>query len=97
MAPDVVIGTMTEVDAPRRMAFDVAPTGGPGDHVRVELAAGTGHGARLTLTVTGTDPAECDAAVAQWGDGRRRAPGGVGGELGARQRQLILVPPTSRT
>ncbi len=69
MAPDVVIGTMTEVDAPRRMAFDVAPTGGPGDHVRVELAAGTGHGARLTLTVTGTDPAECDAAAAQWGEG----------------------------
>ena len=69
MAPDVVIGTMTEVAAPSRLAFDVAATGGPGDHVLVELAPGTGHGARLTLTVTGRDPAECDAAVEQWGDG----------------------------
>ncbi len=69
MAPDVVIGTMTEVDAPRVLAFDVAPTGGPGDHVRVELSEGTGHGARVVLTVTGTDPAERDAAVDQWGTG----------------------------
>lgn len=69
MAPDIVLGTMTEVDKPRTMAFDLAPTGGPGDHVRVELSDGTGHGARLVLTVTGTDPAERDAAVDQWGTG----------------------------
>jgi uncharacterized protein YndB with AHSA1/START domain len=69
MAPDVVIGTMTDVDEPRLLAFDVAPTGGPGDHVRVELADGTGHGARLVLVVTGSDPAERDAAVEQWGSG----------------------------
>jgi uncharacterized protein YndB with AHSA1/START domain len=69
MAPDVVIGTMTEVDAPRLLAFDVAATGGPGDHVRVELIDGTGHGARVVLTVTGTDRRERDAAVAQWGTG----------------------------
>ena len=41
----------------------------PGDHVRVELSEGTGHGARIVLTVTGTDPAERDAAVEQWGTG----------------------------
>lgn len=67
MAPDVVIGTMTEVALHRVLAFDVAPTGGPGDHVRVELADGTGHGVRITLTVTGTDGAERDAAAQMWG------------------------------
>ena len=69
MAPDVVIGTMTEVDIHRLLAFDVAPTGGPGEHVRVELTDGTGHGARIILTVTGTDPGERDAAVEMWGTG----------------------------
>ncbi len=69
MAPEVVIGTMTAVDEPRLLAFDVAPTGGPGEHVRVELTAGTGHGARLVLTVTGSDPADRDAAIDQWGGG----------------------------
>lgn len=69
MAPDLVIGTMTEVDEPRVLAFDVAPGGGPGMHVRVALTPGTGHGARLVLTVRGTDPAERDAAVDQWGRG----------------------------
>jgi uncharacterized protein YndB with AHSA1/START domain len=67
MAPDVVIGTMTEVELHRVLAFDVAPAGGPGEHVRVELGEGTGHGARVTLTVTGTDPAERDAAADVWG------------------------------
>jgi uncharacterized protein YndB with AHSA1/START domain len=69
MAPDVVIGTMTDVVRHRQFAFDVAPTGGPGEHLRVELADGTGHGARITLTVTGTDPGECDAAAEMWGTG----------------------------
>jgi uncharacterized protein YndB with AHSA1/START domain len=69
LAPELVIGTMTEVDEPQVLAFDVAETGGPGEHVRVELGPGTGHGARLILTVTGTDPAERDAAVDQWGHG----------------------------
>jgi uncharacterized protein YndB with AHSA1/START domain len=69
MAPDVVIGTVTEVDSQRVLAFDVAPEGGPGDHVRVELTEGTGHGARIVLTVTATDPAGRDAAAAIWGDG----------------------------
>jgi uncharacterized protein YndB with AHSA1/START domain len=69
MAPEIAIGTMTEVQRHRVLAFDVAPTGGPGEHVRVELANGTGHGARITLTVTGTDPGERDAAAEMWGTG----------------------------
>jgi uncharacterized protein YndB with AHSA1/START domain len=69
MAPDVVIGTITEVELHRVLAFDVAPTGGPGEHLRLELADGTGHGARITLTVTGTDPVERDAAADMWGTG----------------------------
>lgn len=66
MAPDLVVGIMTDVDRHRVLAFDVTDAGGPGDHVRVELTAGTGHGARVTLTVTGTDPDERDAAVENW-------------------------------
>lgn len=69
MAPDVPIGTMTEMVVHRVLAFDVAPTGGPGDHVRVELGEGTGHGARVVLTVTGSDPAEREAAAQMWGTG----------------------------
>jgi uncharacterized protein YndB with AHSA1/START domain len=67
MAPDVVVGTMTEVELHRVLAFDVTPAGGPGEHVRVELADGTGHGVRVTLTVTGSDPGERDAAAEMWG------------------------------
>lgn len=67
MAPEVVIGTMTEVDLHRAFEFDVAPTGGPGERLRLELADGTGHGVRVILTVTGTDPGECDAAAQMWG------------------------------
>ena len=70
MAPDVVIGTITEVGRHEVLAFDVARgTGGPGDHVRVTFTEGTGHGARMTLTVTGTDPTERDAAAEMWGTG----------------------------
>lgn len=69
MAPDVVIGTVTEVDLYRVLALDVAPTGGPGEHLRLELVDGTGHGVRITLTVTGTNPAERDAAAQMWGTG----------------------------
>jgi uncharacterized protein YndB with AHSA1/START domain len=69
MAPDMVMGTMTDVELHRVLAFDVAPTGGPGEHVRVEFADGTGHGARVILTVTGSDPDERDAAAEMWGTG----------------------------
>jgi uncharacterized protein YndB with AHSA1/START domain len=69
MAPDVVIGTMTEVDLHHVLAFDVAPTGGPGEHLRLELVDGTGHGAKITLIVTGTDPTERDAAAQMWAVG----------------------------
>lgn len=66
-APDMVMGTMTAVDLHKVLAFEVSPQGGPGDHVRVELVDGTGHGARVVLTVTGTDPAERDMAAQMWG------------------------------
>jgi uncharacterized protein YndB with AHSA1/START domain len=69
MAPEVVIGTMTEVELHRVLGFDVSPAGGPGEHVRVELSEGTGHGARLVLTVTGVEPGERDAAAEVWGTG----------------------------
>ena len=69
MAPEVVIGTMTEVDPHRSFAFDVAPTGGPGDHLRVEFADGTGHGTRVILTVEGSDADDRDAAADMWGTG----------------------------
>jgi uncharacterized protein YndB with AHSA1/START domain len=69
MAPEVVIGTMTEVELHRLLAFDVAPTGGPGEHVRVELTEGTGHGTRIILAVSGSDPGERDAAAEMWGTG----------------------------
>ncbi|UQN28743.1 SRPBCC family protein [Brachybacterium kimchii] len=67
-APEVVLGTVTEVEAPRLIAFDTG-AGEPGDKVRFELLEGTGHGARMLLTVRGTDPAERDAALEQWGLG----------------------------
>lgn len=68
-APDVVVGVMTEVVHPKVIAFDTNTTGGPGDHVRVELRAGTGHGARLVITITGTGVDERDAAIGMWIDG----------------------------
>lgn len=67
-APEVVLGIVTEMQAPRLLAVDTGP-GEPGDHVRLELIDGTGHGARLLLTVFGSDPAEQDAALEQWGLG----------------------------
>ncbi len=68
-APDVVIGTVTAVERHRLLAFDVAPSGGPGEHVRMELSDGTGHGARIILTVTGRDPEQQQAAADMWGTG----------------------------
>ena len=70
MAPEVVIGTMTEVDLHRVVGVRRgADTGGPGEHLRLEFADGTGHGVRIILTVTGTDPGERDAAAEMWGTG----------------------------
>lgn len=67
-APEVVLGTVTEVEAPRVLAF-ASGAGEPGDHVRFELVEGTGHGARMMISVRGADPAERDAAIEQWGLG----------------------------
>jgi uncharacterized protein YndB with AHSA1/START domain len=86
MAPDMVIGTMTEVDLHRVFAFDVAPTGGPGGHLRLEFADGTGHGVKVTLTVTGTDPAERDAAAQMWA-------GGAIGHLAASAAEWAMAQP----
>jgi hypothetical protein len=69
MAPDKVIGIVTEMAPCEVLAFDVAPDGGPGDHLRWELREGTGHGVRIVLTVTGTGSADRDAAIAMWGRG----------------------------
>jgi hypothetical protein len=33
------------------------------------LTEGTGHGARIVVTVTGTRPEECDEAADTWGTG----------------------------
>ncbi|MCC3761809.1 SRPBCC domain-containing protein [Glycomyces sp. TRM65418] len=66
--PEVVLGTVTEVDAPRTFAFKVAD-GEPGDAVRLRLGEGTGHGARLFLEVRGGEEAELDRAVDRWGAG----------------------------
>lgn len=70
-APEVVLGHLTEVDAPTLLAFDTAD-GEPGDHVRLELGPGTGHGARLVLTVGGRTREDREAAGAQWAEGAVR-------------------------
>lgn len=71
LAPSVVLGHLTEVDAPALLAFDTAE-GEPGDHVRLELGPGTGHGTRLVLTVSGQEAEDREAAAAQWGEGAVR-------------------------
>ena len=86
MAPDMVIGTMTEVALHRVFAFDVAPTGGPGDHIRLVFADSTGHGVKVMLTVTGTDPAERDPAAQMWA-------GGAIGHLAASAAEWAMVQP----
>jgi uncharacterized protein YndB with AHSA1/START domain len=86
MAPDVVVGMVTEVERHRLLAFDVTPAGGPGDHLRLELADGTGHGARITVVVTGTDPDEREAAAQMW------ATGAVG-HLAAKAAEWAMAQP----
>ncbi|MGO1409599.1 MAG: SRPBCC domain-containing protein [Brachybacterium sp.] len=71
LAPSVVLGHVTEVEAPTLLAFDSAD-GEPGDHVRLELGPGTGHGTRLVLTVSGQVAEDREAAAAQWGEGAVR-------------------------
>ena len=57
---------ITDVELHRVLAFDIATSGGPGIHVRLELANGTGHGTRIALTVFGTNSDERDAAAQMW-------------------------------
>lgn len=86
VAPDMAIGTMTEVDLHHPFAFDIAPSGGLGNHVRLEFADGAGHGVKVTFTVTGTDPAERDAAVQMWA-------GGAIGHLAASSAEWAMAQP----
>lgn len=67
-APEVGLGIVTEVDPPRVFAFEIAPDE-PGDSARLELTAGTGHGARLILEISGRVASELEPAIDQWGDG----------------------------
>lgn len=69
-APEVTLGTVTDLETHRLLAFDTAATE-PGDHVRLEFLAGTGHGARMVLVVTGssTDSLDRTNAYEQWGEG----------------------------
>jgi uncharacterized protein YndB with AHSA1/START domain len=67
-APDHVLGTVTEVVPGAVLAWDCSAAE-PGDTVRLRLVEGTGHGARLVVTLTGTDPSDRDAARAQWRQG----------------------------
>ncbi|HEX7132417.1 MAG TPA: SRPBCC family protein [Iamia sp.] len=67
-APDHILGTVTEMVPGEVLAYDCSAAE-PGDTVRLHFAEGTGHGARLVVTLTGTDPADRDPARAQWQQG----------------------------
>ncbi len=67
-APEVVLGDVIEIEPETRILFKTAD-GQPGDLVSFRLGEGTGHGARLELDVSGTDPDEIDAAIDEWGAG----------------------------
>lgn len=67
-APDHVLGTVTEVVPGEVLAWDCSAAE-PGATVRFHFVEGTGHGGRLVVTLTGADPAERDAARAQWRQG----------------------------
>lgn len=64
-APTYVLGTVTEVEPGRLLAWDCSADE-PGDAVRLALIDGTGHGARLQVTIVGSVPAERDAARVEW-------------------------------
>lgn len=67
-APETVLGTVTAVDEPHLLILTTA-TDVPGDRIELRLVAGTGHGARLIFDVHGTDEAELQPAIDEWGDG----------------------------
>ncbi|WP_405675494.1 SRPBCC family protein [Streptomyces sp. NBC_01511] len=61
-ADKVPAGPVTDVRAPELLAYAWHPEG----EVRWELRAGTGHGPRLVLTVTGPRDFDVDAAMVAW-------------------------------
>ncbi|WP_147918623.1 SRPBCC family protein [Ruania zhangjianzhongii] len=67
-APEVVLGYVTHAEEPHRLALDLAPDV-PGDHLTLEFGEGTGHGARVALTVTGADSGQRSPAEGEWGAG----------------------------
>jgi uncharacterized protein YndB with AHSA1/START domain len=68
----LAIGRITETDGSAALAFE-PPADTPGAHVRVELVSGTGHGARMLLTVSGVSADLRDTAIQRWGsDGVER-------------------------
>lgn len=67
-APDHVLGTVTEMTPGEVLAWDCSAVE-PGATVRFGFVPGTGHGCRLVVTLTGTDPSDRDAARAQWQQG----------------------------
>lgn len=87
MPPEVVTDRMTDVERHRLLALNLASTGAPGDRLRVELNDGTGHGTRITLTVTGSDPGERDTAAELWGTGAI-------GHLAASAAEWAMAQPT---
>lgn len=66
--PTHVLATVTEV-VPGELLAWANSADEPGDTVRIELVEGTGHGARLLVTITGSIPGDRDAARDQWHEG----------------------------
>lgn len=65
-ARETVLGTAAAVDEPHLFILTTV-AGVPGDRVELRLVAGTGHGARMVLDVHGTDEAELQPAIEEWG------------------------------
>ena len=65
-ADETVLGSVTDVRSAQLLALDIVP-GKPGDRLILQFAPGTGHGARLILTIDGSDDAEIEETTAQWG------------------------------
>lgn len=59
----VPAGTVTRVDAPRVLEYDWWSGNRPAGRIRWELSAGTGHGARLVVTQTGSPDVSVQRSV----------------------------------
>jgi uncharacterized protein YndB with AHSA1/START domain len=86
-APTYVLGTVTEVVPGQLLAWECSADE-PGDAVRLALVEGTGHGARLLVTITGSVPADRDTARDQWH-------GGVANTAAEALGRALAVTPSS--